>query len=898
MSDQTEMSYASPQTDEMRSARPTTIGAAIRARAAEQPDQPALIGSGFAPLSYRELKDLIDQARTALRGAGLGRNAQIAVAMPNGPHAALAIVAVACSAVSIPLNPRQTLREIETGFASLPPDAVLLLKGSDSVVRRVADRLGIRILEAIRPQDGNIGFKIEESEAGATAAAFNEIDEPDSGAPAFILQTSGTTAKPKLIPTAHRNMLASAARVQGWFDLRPQDRCLCVSPVFYAHGLHVTIFTPLLTGGSVAFPTEATKFDFTEWFGTLRPTWYSAGPTLHRLVFDQSQPRMDAKTGHTLRFVLSGGAPMPRDLIDGLKHTLGVPALEHYGSSEGMQICSNQLSPGHIKIGTCGIPSPGTIMITGDDGRLLPAGQQGEILVGGPSIVAGYLNAPAQTSAAFVDGWFRSGDIGSIDADGFLTLHGRKDDLVNRGGEKISPTEVDEALLRHPAVAEAAAFATPHARLGQDIAAAVVLRRGAAVTVTDLRRFLQDQLAAFKVPGQILIRNELPKGKTGKVLRRQLATFSESADAAEVTCIAPRPDGKTPIGLLIAQLTEVWERILKVSPLSIDDDFAEKGGDSLLAMDMLLEVERLTGKAVPTSILFEARTIRQLAEALFEQRIQPKSLITLNSDGELKPLFLFHGDYLGGTYSAKLANLLGPEQPLFVIPPHDIGEEPLMLPIETIAAERLPLVRSAQPKGPYRLSGYCLGGLVAFEVARLLKDAGEEVEIVGMIDTPTVSARPYVQRIVSALRWAGGSVARSAPFIWHKISQIDRPIQFSVTRRLSAMIGRLHRRFGRSRDGAPAPRMSALAESRLAEIFRFNTDDWPTSVEAMSIYKPNPLAVPIVYYAAEYGSEPWSRISSDIVNVRLSGSHNDAVQSAANLALIANDLKARLRASG
>ena len=270
--------------------------------------------------------------------------------MPNGPQAALAIVAVACSAVSIPLNPRQTLREIETCLAALRPDAVLLVKGADSDARRAAERKGMTIIEATQSKEGTLGFSIVEPQTGI-AAASDESDEPDPDAPAFILQTSGTAAEPKLIPFSHRNMLAAAARVQAWFNLTPQDRCLSVSPVFYSHGLKVTVFTPLLTGGTIAFPTDASKFDYAEWFGVLKPTWYSAGPTLHRLIFDQTQSRADAKTGHSLRFILSGGAPLPRDVLEGLQHTLGVPVVEHYGSSEAAQICCESAAAGSFQAG-------------------------------------------------------------------------------------------------------------------------------------------------------------------------------------------------------------------------------------------------------------------------------------------------------------------------------------------------------------------------------------------------------------------------------------------------------------------------------------------------------------------------------------------------------------------
>lgn len=846
----------------------TTIGEMIRHRSEVHGDHVAVTSSTFAPLSYRQLQSHIEEVRARLRSAGFGRNARIAIAMPNGPQAALAIVAVACSAVSIPLNPRQTVREIEVCLAALRPDAVLLVKGADSVVRRVAERASIKILEVAQSQESVLNIGILAPQNSTAAATADEPDEPSPDAPAFILQTSGTTSEPKLIPTSHRNMLAAAARVQTWFNLTPRDRCLSVSPVFYAHGLHVTVFAPLLSGGSIVFPADASNFDYTEWFSTLNPTWYSAAPTLHRLVFDQTKSRVDAKTGHSLRFILSGGAPLPEEVLEGLHHALGVPVLEHYGSSEGLQICSNQLPPGRSKSGTCGIPWPDTIVIAAGDGTRLPPGQQGEILVGGPTVIAGYLNAPALTRASFINGWFKSGDIGSIDEDGFLCLHGRKNDLINRGGEKISPSEIDEVLLRHPAVAEAAAFSIPHPRLGEDVAAAVVLRPGITAAPVELRRYLRDQLASFKVPGRIVIRDQLPKGKTGKVLRRQLSgSFEEETAAGIRTTASPSSDNAAVDSTLVLQLTELWERLLQIKPLSLDDDFSEKGGDSLLAMEMLSEVEKLTGQTIPSSILFEARTVRQLAQMLRQEDIRPKRFIQMNPSGTLAPLFLFHGDYNGGgLYTAKLAGLLGSDQPLFVIAPHDLGEKPIPRSIETIAADSLPLVLNAQPKGPYRLCGYCLGGIVAFEVARLLIAAGETVEMVGMIDSPTVNARRSVQLLLSAMRCArpiaGPVVDRAVKRTWYICSNLDRPVYF--------------------------------LKSWLGKVFRWHTDDRPSSVVAMTIYAPKPLAVPVIYFAAEYGSVAWRRICSVFDVIKIGGDHAEVVRDPTRLARIAYHLRARL----
>ena len=288
-------------------AKVTTVGELIRYRAEVQAGHPAIACSDFASLSYRELQSFIDEVRATLRLTGLGRNARIAIAIPNGPQAAMAIVAIACSAVSIPLNPKQTLREIEACLAALEPDAILLMKNSDPAARQAAERQGVAIIEVVQAKKGALDFSIVTPSVGAVIDG--EPDEPDSNAPAFILQTSGTAAEPKLIPFSHRNMLAASLRLRDWFNLTPQDRCLSVSPPFYSHGLKVTVFTPLLTGGTVVFPADASKFDYSEWFTLLKPTWYSAGPTLHRLVFDHIQWRADAKTGHSLAIYLIGRCP-------------------------------------------------------------------------------------------------------------------------------------------------------------------------------------------------------------------------------------------------------------------------------------------------------------------------------------------------------------------------------------------------------------------------------------------------------------------------------------------------------------------------------------------------------------------------------------------------------------
>jgi oxalate---CoA ligase len=601
----------------------STIGEEIERHSAARPDQAAVICTGHTPLTYRELQDLIRKIRKDLHKAGYARTARLGIALPNGPHAALAVVAVACSAVAVPLNPKQTLVEMERCLAALRLNAILLFQSEDSAARQAAMRNGLAIIEVSRSGNGTLGLSI----SAPQGVAHDESEEPDPEAPAFILQTSGTAAEPKLIPFSHRNMLAAAARLRDWFEWAPGDRCLCANPVFYSHGLKVTVFTPLLTGGTVAFPVDPAQFDFAAWFIALRPTWYSTGPTLHRLIFDKAKSRPDAKSGHSLRIILSGGAPLPRNVLEGLQGALGVPVVEHYGTSEAAPIVSNLPSPGGTKVGTCGIPSPGTVKIVDDEGREVGAGEQGEMLIGGPSLISGYLNAPELNRARFVDGWFKTEDVGSLDAEGFLTLHGRKTDLINRGGEKVSPSEIDEALMRHPAVAEAAAFAIPHPRLGEDVAAAVVLKPEATASPLELRNSLSDRLASFKLPQRIIITDQLPKGATGKVLRRQLSETYGTQPA-----VSPEDPDKLADNKLLLQLRDIWEKHLECGPLTIDENLFEKGGDSLLALEVLADIERLTGIHLTDTAIVDAPTIRLMAQLLQQHgTLQSGSAVALRS---------------------------------------------------------------------------------------------------------------------------------------------------------------------------------------------------------------------------------------------------------------------------
>ncbi|UPK08313.1 AMP-binding protein [Bradyrhizobium sp. 170] len=822
-----------------------TLGQVIGRIASLFPHQPAIVSATFAPLTYRDLQRQLDGIRQQLRLAGFDCNARIGVLMPNGADAVLTIVATACCSIAVPLDPRLSHVEIDQRLDMLRLNALLVPQGNASEARQAAERRRLAIIEAAPVGHGQLGLNISVQVSNSPA-----IDaEPDPGSPAFILQTSGTTAQPKLIPFSHSNMLAAAARLQAWFGLTHWDRCLSVSSPYYSHGLKVTVFTPLLTGGSIAVPANSVVVALDEWLDILRPTWYSAGPTLHTAVLDKAEYLEDAPTAHTLRFVVSGGAPLLKEVQDDLQRILGVPVLEHYGSSEAAQIAANLPPPGPNRPGTCGQPWPDTVVIVGEDGHPLPAGERGEVWVRGPTVMSGYLDAPELNQAAFREDWFRTGDIGSLDGDGFLSLHGRLSEIINRGGEKIAPAEIESALLRHPAIAEAAAFAIAHPRLGDDVAAAVIPHPGVQTTPAELRQFLQRELASFKIPRHILFLDQLPKGATGKVQRRRLR---ESLDGLLGQGAMPLPAVNSGPLDLEAELLSLWRRLLKSEAVTVDDDFFASGGDSLLAMEMLIEVERLVGHPVLETILFGAETIRQLAPRIALQTGTPATpFFQFRACGDRPPLYFFNGDLVSGhSCMRRMVELFGPDYPIISINPHGLRGEPIPPSIEEMAADRLPLILERQTSGPFLLGGKCNGAMVAFETARLLMAAGHKVDMVAMVDPPTVCARPVPRAIIGLMK----------PIVSPYLSRWTFEVLAGLERFFKAKA---------SKQTAIAKLYNALSNPN-NEI---PPALWDAYSIAMSQYLPAPLELPVTFYAADHDGRAWWHLSSQLEVVQVPGGH-------------------------
>ncbi|HZO73991.1 MAG TPA: AMP-binding protein, partial [Ktedonobacteraceae bacterium] len=338
---------------------------------------------------------------------------------------------------------------------------------------------------------------------------------------ALVLHTSGTTSRPKIVPLRHRNLAASVANIIPSYKLTEDDVSLCVMPLFHVHGLVASTLSTLGSGGTVIVPQRFSPFEFWGLLGEHRVTWYSAVPTIHQLIVDRAASGKRA-SATSLRFARSCSSSLSPQLMGELEALLDVPVLQAYGMTEAShQMASNPLPPGNRRPGSVGVGTGVGIAILDEHCNLLPVGAVGEVAVRGPNVMDGYEANPAATSAAFCGDWFRTGDQGTLDHDGYLTLQGRIKELIVRGGEKIAPREIDEVLERHPAVAEAVTFGMPHKTWGEEVAAAVVLK--GEVGKRDLADFCRQHLADFKIPSQFFFVDDIPRTSTGKIQRRHVA---------------------------------------------------------------------------------------------------------------------------------------------------------------------------------------------------------------------------------------------------------------------------------------------------------------------------------------------------------------------------------------
>ena len=490
-------------------------------------DAPALGAPGARPLSYRALRSLITRTAQTLWVRNIDRNDRVAIVLDNGPDMAAAFLAIAAAATAAPLNPAYRAEEFEFYLTDL--EARLLVTGAaqDSPAVGVARKLGVPIARILpMPERGagsfELDFGVDVTVPPSADPVYPRSPRPDDVA--LVLHTSGTTSRPKMVPLSHRNLTTSARNVRESLALEADDRGLVIMPLFHIHGLVAALLAPLAAGGEVCCSPGFNALKFFSWFAEVCPTWYTGVPTMHQAILLRATKNPEALRDHRLRFIRSSSSALPLTVIAELERVFRVPVIEAYGMTEAAhQMASNPLPPAPRKPGSVGLPAGPEIRVVDPTGNTVPPGIPGEIVIRGLNVMGEYENNPKANAEAFYDGWFRTGDQGVVDADGYLSLTGRLKEIINRGGEKISPREVDEVIMTHPAVHQCVTFAMPHEMLGEEVAAAVVLRQGAEATDQELRRFAAERLADFKVPRKILFLSEIPMGATGKLQRIGLA---------------------------------------------------------------------------------------------------------------------------------------------------------------------------------------------------------------------------------------------------------------------------------------------------------------------------------------------------------------------------------------
>jgi oxalate---CoA ligase len=745
------------------SARMSMIQAVIQEQAQRFPEGLALTAPTGLPLPYHRLDILLRSTLSRFKELGIGPHCRVAVVMPRGPEAIVSSLATMAGAVCLPLNPDFHEHEFRARLVRLMAHCVLTWTEAPPMLLSAARALGLPVVRAVLHPGGEAGeIRIADMDPVV-------LPEPCAGsaiAVGVVMLTSGTTGEPKRVPLTESNLCASAADIRRWMDLGPGDRFLCVAPPYHIVG--ITLVLASVSAGSCTFCApglDATRFF--AWMEQFRPTWFWAAPSILRELLPLARQHRHIVDSCPLRFIRVGAASLSPEVLREAEEIFRAPVIENYGMTEAApQITCNPLPPGKRKPGSAGLPAGPEVRIVSERGEPATAGVIGEIVVRGTNITSGYENDPEGNATAFRNGWLHTGDVGYCDPEGYLFVTGRQKEMINRGGESIFPREVEEVLLRHPAIADAVVFGMPHPRLQEDVAAAIVPREGTSVTDTEIRAYARASLMDAKVPSRIVIVSQIPRTAAGKVSR-----------VGMVERLGMTPEIGHPVATVTAQpgtpleekLGDIWRQILGVERIGLDDDFFEHGGGSLLFAVLCQRIEQEFGpkashlaasefRALPT-VRTLARVVEKLAPDLADfggglpagapPRVELSTraasvsaptlgsrLVALQPEGARLPFFFMPGSGEHPSFYRNLSVRLGTDQPFHVL----CGSAPVeargVYSVHETAMSFLNVIRQVSPNGPYLLGGHCFGGIVAFEMARLLAAEGAQVALLVLVDAP------------------------------------------------------------------------------------------------------------------------------------------------------------------
>jgi acyl-CoA synthetase (AMP-forming)/AMP-acid ligase II len=591
----------------------STIPALLEAQAKRIPDRVAVLAPDRAPLTYARLYQQVRETVEALNRIGIGRGNRVALIANEGPELAVAAISVACATTLMLFKPSLPIEEYSALFSRAQISQLIIQRDLESAARDVVDSLGLPIIDLI-PQPENAAGIFQLTTENPTSPVNTGFAQPDDLF--WLAASSGTTDKPKLVPISHQLMSCHISGRIDLLSLDEHDRYLNMKPL-YIPSAYPSMLRLFIIGGSIVCPQIIEGARFYDYLSTFQPTCCSATATIYQTILAHASHHQVEIAHNSLRFLRSGSMALPESVKAQLEQTFNVPVVVGYSSSETGAMAHTLLSSAENKLGSVGCAVPGIeLKIIDVHGNFCPPDAQGEIVVRGDNVFSGYDNDPASTAAAFVGDWFRTGDLGHVDSDGYVFVTGRIKEQINRGGEKVSPLEVEAVLLKHPSIAEAAVFAFPDQRLGEDVGAAVVLRRDIQDQPTEqsLRTFAAAQLAHYKVPTRVIMVDSLPRTELGKIKRTGLAEkLGIATPQPKMSPVYVAPKNEVEL-----QLVSLWSEILRrpASTISIHDEFLDLGGDSLSAARLISRIRRNLHTDITLLTFFDAPTIAKQAEIL------------------------------------------------------------------------------------------------------------------------------------------------------------------------------------------------------------------------------------------------------------------------------------------
>ena len=700
------------------------------------PDAPAIMGPRDQVLNYLQLSRTVSALTEFLSSREIKLNQRIAVVNPNGFEMAISFLAISNVASFVPLSPDYSLEQYRYYFEILKTDTLVLPPDYNSALLRIAEEMNMTIY-FLQKQINNdetiyqfIGGVEQESSYSVNLATNDDI--------AMVNYTSGTTSKPKIVPRTHINVCSGIAKRIADYSLTANDRALIISPIFRSIGLN-SILTALCSGGCAIC---ADGFEPGEFFRIIKeasPTYFFASPIVFQTIVEYAEKNNIKDINPSLRFIRSGGAPLPEILAQKSKNIFNVPIYATYGLTETGGISTTAYEPKGHKVGSVGVPTFVDINIMDENGQFLGKNNTGEIVVRGPQVIKGYDDDVNINSESFYGDWFRTGDKGFLDDDEYLFITGRFKEIINRGGEKISPYEVEEAINNHPNVLQNVAFPIPGMGGNEDVGAVVVLKAGKSLNLKELRRFLNGKIVAFKMPTSLYVMKEIPASDVGKIQRKILF------DELNALGINPQPESGEneeivlPHNEIESKLHKIFQSILPVKEISVTDTFFELGGDSLRAAVLYDQIKINFKIQIPLTYIFKNGSIEALAEFILNNN-KKKTLnpfvVPFQEEGSKNPIFFVHAAEGESVIYHNIAKKFDPERPFYGIdfnPDAVKWEHPVTF--EQIVEHYIKDIRSIQTQGPYILAGHCVGGIIAYEMARQLHEVKQEIGLLAMYDS-------------------------------------------------------------------------------------------------------------------------------------------------------------------